>query len=66
MLKINNIYIIIIINKPSNIIDHATTEQRHAAINCVRVEAAKASNLPVTAYFPIAHSLLTIDESVRS
>ena len=35
-------------------------------MKCVRVKAAKASNLPVTTYSPIACSLLTMDASVRS
>ena len=35
-------------------------------MNHVRKEAAKASNLPVTSYSPIARSLLTMDQSVRS
>lgn len=35
-------------------------------MNHVRKEAAKASNLPVTSYSPIARSLLTMDESIRS
>ena len=52
--------------KHSNIIDHATTEQHHAAMNHVRKEAAKASNLLVTSYSPIARRLITVDESVRS
>ena len=31
----------------------------------VRAEAAKASNQPITAYSPIAHSLLVMNEMVK-
>lgn len=41
-------------------------EQHRAAMNQVRMEAAKGSNLPVSSYSPIARSLLTMDESVQS
>ena len=52
-------------HKTSNIVDHATSEQHKAAMICVRAEAAKTANQPVTTYSPIAHSLLTLDEVAK-
>ena len=51
-------------HKTSNILDHATSEQYRSAMTRIRAEAAKASNLPITSYSPIARSLLTMDETV--
>ena len=51
--------------KISNVADHAKSEQHHTAMSRVHVEAAKASNLPVTTYSPLACSLLKMDESTQ-
>ena len=51
--------------KSSNVVDHAKSDQHRAAMSRVHVEAAKASNLPVTTYSPLARSLLTMDECTR-
>ena len=51
--------------KTSNIVDHATSEQHHAAMTRVRADTARASHLPLTSYSPIAHSLLVMDEAVQ-
>ena len=51
--------------KTSNIIDHATSEQHRSAMARACVEAAKAANLPITSYSPIARSLLVLDDATR-
>lgn len=52
-------------HKTSNIVDHATSEQHKAVMICVRAEAAKTANQPVTTYSPIVRSLLTLDEVAK-
>lgn len=51
--------------KTSNIINHATSEQYHAVMSQVRADAARASNLLLTSYSPIAQSLLVMDNAVK-
>ena len=48
-----------------NIVDHAKSEQHRSAMSLISTEAAKASNLPITSYSPIAHCLLIIDDTTR-
>ena len=42
--------------RSSNVVDHAKSEQHRAAMSRVYVEAAKASNLPVTTYLWLEHN----------
>jgi hypothetical protein len=51
--------------KTSNIVDHAKSEQHLSAMSLVSTAAAKASDLPVTSYSPIARSLLVMDDTTR-
>lgn len=48
--------------RTSNVIDHATSEQHKLAMKLLRTAQAKASNLPVTSYAPIARALMTLEE----
>ena len=52
--------------KTSNIIDHAKSDQHRSSMDRVRVEAAKSSNLSITSYSPIARRILVMDEVVKS
>ena len=51
--------------KTSNVLDHAKSNQHHAAMSRVHAEAAKASNTPVTTYSPLARCLLTMNETTK-
>ena len=47
----------------SNITDHAKTEQHKAAMTHYRIEQSKSICVPITAYSPITHGLLSMDKS---
>ena len=49
-------------HRTSNVLDHATSEQHKVAMKLLRTAQAKASNLPVTSYAPIARALMTLEE----
>ena len=49
----------------SNITDHATSHQHHAAIIREQAVVAKATQQPITSYSPIAASLMTMDDAVK-
>ena len=51
--------------KLSNILDHACSNQHKLSMSLLSVDQAKAMNHPVTAYAPIAQSLLSMDRSLR-
>ena len=51
--------------KLSNVLDHARSDQHKLSMSLLRVEQAKATNAPVTAYAPIAQSLLSMDRSLQ-
>ena len=53
-------------HKNSNIVDHATSEQHRAAMDITRVHTARASQLPISSFSPIARSLLTMEESTEA
>ena len=48
-------------HQTSNILDHAKSEQHTASMAYLRTATAKASNLSIQSYAPIAHFLLTMD-----
>ena len=48
-------------HKTSNIIDHAKSEQHHAAM----IQAAKASHQPITSYSPLARSFTTMEATAE-
>ena len=52
-------------HKLSNVLDHARSDQHTRSMSLLRVEQAKATNTPITAYAPIAQSLLTMDKSLQ-
>ena len=51
--------------KLSNVLDHTYGDQHKLSMSLLRVEQAKATNCPATAYVPIAQSLLSIDRSLQ-
>ena len=51
--------------KLSNVLDHWPSEQHKASMHLLRAEQAKAANAPLTAYAPIAKSLLAMDKSLQ-
>ena len=53
-------------HKNSNIVDHATSEQHRAAMAIARTQAARASQVPLTSYSPIARGPLAMEESVEA
>ena len=48
--------------RSSNVIDHAISEQHKVAMGRLRTTQAKAKDLPVTSYAPIAKALMTLEE----
>ena len=48
-------------HKTRNIIDHANSEQHHAAM----IQAAKASHQPITSYSHLAHSFTTMEATTE-
>ncbi len=51
--------------KLSNVFDHAKSDQHKRSMSLLRAEPTKATNAPVTAYAPIAQSLLSMDKSFQ-
>ena len=49
-------------HKTSSVVDHATGEQHRAAMTGVRAAAARAANVSIINYAPIARSLEDWDE----
>ena len=49
----------------SNIQDHAKSEQHKRAMNRFRIDAAKASNQPLTSYSPLARSLCVMGDDLK-
>lgn len=49
-------------HRTSNITDHVLSDQHKTAMTKLRADQAKASNKSITAYSPLARSLLTLDE----
>lgn len=50
----------------SNIVDHASSEQHEAAMNCMHTARAKARNEPVQSYAPVLRAMFTIDDREKS
>ena len=53
-------------HRTSNITDHALSDQHKTAMTKLCADQAKASNKSITAYSPLARSLLTLDEVVKN
>ena len=51
--------------KLSNVLDHARSDQHKLSMSLLPVEQGKATNTPVTAYAPIAQSLLSMDRPLQ-
>ena len=51
--------------KLSNVLDHARSDQHKLSMSMFHTEQAKTTNTPLTAYAPIAKSLLSMDISLQ-
>ena len=52
-------------HRASNLLDHARSDQHVTAMSHLHTAQAMAQQEPIVSYAPIAHSLLTLEESER-